>query len=139
MAGINLGKVFVGGIVAAVVVIIGEFLLNEVVVADQAAEAFAAMNLPEPGGSTIAVFILLGLIAMCTAMWVYAALRGSMGAGPKTAACAGIVAWILGPVAFIPGMAAMGMFSTSLAVITLVWELVEYPVAVMAGAYFYSD
>ncbi len=139
MAGINMGKVLVGGIVAGIVASIGEFVLNEYVIGAQMRDSFAAMNIPEPGGSTIAVFIVFTVVAMCAAMWIYAALRGSMGAGPKTAACAGILAWVLGPLWVTPWFVAMGMGSMSGAVIALVWQLVEYPVAIMAGAYFYSD
>lgn len=139
MAGINMGKVLVGGIVAGIVATVGEFLLNEYVIAADMAESFATMNLPEPAGSTIAVFIVLTIVAMCATMWIYAALRSQMGAGPKTAACAGILAWVLGPLWVTPGLMAMGMMSTSAMVISLVWQLVEYPVAAIAGAYFYSD
>jgi hypothetical protein len=57
MAGINLGRVILGGLLAGLIVTIGETVLN-VAVAGQAMEtALAARNLPPVGGPAIGGFV----------------------------------------------------------------------------------
>lgn len=139
MAGINLGKVFIGGIVAAIVMTMGEFVLNDIVLAEANTAAFENMNLPTPGGGVIAVFIGGSFLIGWIMLWLYASLRDRMGAGPKTAACAGIVVWLLANLIASINFAAMGMATVQVAAMATTWALVEYVLAAVAGAYFYSD
>ncbi len=139
MAGINYGKVFVSGIVAAVVMTLGEFVLNEVVLVEAQTAAFERMNLEPPGGAAIGVFIGLTFLAAWTMMWLYAAIRGPMGAGPKTAACAGIVTWLLMNFTASVSFAAMGMLPVGTVAVATAWGFVEFTLAAIAGAYFYRD
>lgn len=139
MEGINFGKVFVSGIVAAVVMTLGEFVLNEVVLVEAQTAAFERMNLEPPGGAAIGVFIGLTFLAAWTMMWLYAAIRGPMGAGPKTAACAGIVTWLLMNFTASVSFAAMGMLPAGTVAVATTWGFVEFNIAAIAGAYFYRD
>jgi hypothetical protein len=41
-------------------------------------------------------FIVLTLVGGIFAVWFYAAIRPRYGAGPKTAACAGVALWVIG-------------------------------------------
>jgi hypothetical protein len=41
-------------------------------------------------------FIVVTLIVGIFAVWFYAAIRPRYGAGPKTAACAGVALWLIG-------------------------------------------
>lgn len=139
MAEINNGKVVVGGLVAGLVINVSEYVLNEIVVADAQAQAFDAMGIAGPGGREIAVFVALGFVMGITMIWLYAALRASQGAGPKTAVCVGIVAWVLASVMCVVPAILTGSVATSPGVIGLIWTLVELPVAALAGAFLYSD
>lgn len=139
MAGINMAKVFIGGIVAAIVMTIGEFVLNDIVLAEANTAAFENMNLPTPGGGAIFVFIGGGFLIGWIMLWLYASLRERMGAGPKTAACAGIVVWMLANLIASVNFAAMGIATVHVAAVATTWALVEYVLAAVAGAYFYSD
>ena len=66
-------------------------------------------------------------------------MRSHFGAGPKTAAFAGVVAWIAfsvtGPAQFIP----LGFFSHDLWVKAGAYQLVTSIVAAIAGAALYRD
>ena len=90
-----MARVLLGGLVAGLLINIGEFLLNEVVLAEEIRATMAGFNLPEPGGSAITVFLFLGFGVGVTAVWLYAAIRPRYGAGAKTALCAGSAVWFL--------------------------------------------
>lgn len=136
---INLQRAILGGLVAGVVLNIGEFLLNDVVLAAQMREFFARFRVPEPGSSFLVVAILLTFVLGIVIVWIYAAMRSRLGPGPKTAICAGLLAWfgiylysgiINGMILHVP---------TNMLVIALVWGAVEYIVAAIAGAWLYRE
>lgn len=136
---VNYGKVATGGVVAGVVMTASEFVLNEFVIAEEMAAAFASMNVAEPTGSVIAVFIAVVFVIAFMTMWLYAIMRPVCGAGPKTAAYAGLFMWF--PYYAAPAIAfcAMGMVPTSTTVVSVVWGAVGMALAGVAGAWLYSD
>jgi hypothetical protein len=85
MGKINLGRVVLGGIVAAIVIGAFEFVLNGVMLADQWPALMKSINRPELGGSEIVCFNILALIQGLAAVWTYAAIRPRFGEGPVTA------------------------------------------------------
>jgi hypothetical protein len=70
-------------------------------------------------------------------VWGYAAIRPRYGPGPRTAAIAGIGAWFFAGFLANLAMMNMGLFPRKLIIIGLVWGLVEYVVAAVAGASVY--
>lgn len=139
MSGINISRVILGGLVAGVVLNIGETIFNAVLFGQANEAAFKALNLPPIGGSTVAWFVIAGFIFSIVMIWLYAAMRPRLGAGPKTAVCAGIIAWTLGYLCPGIGFLATGMFPSNLLVSGLVWSLFEVSLAAVAGAYFYRE
>jgi hypothetical protein len=142
MGRINLGRVFLGGLAAGVVINLSESLLNAVVVKKDWEEAMRALG-KDPatgmGGSAIAVWILWGFLAGIAAVWLYAAIRPRYGAGAKTAVIAGIGAWFFA--GFLSNLAMMnvGLFPQRLIMIGLVWGLVEFIVAALVGGWLYKE
>ena len=139
MGRINLGRVLVGGLLAGVVINISEFLLNGVVFADAMNDAMKAMNKPPIDNSMIIWFVLLGFGIGFMTVWIYAAIRPRMGAGPGTAVCAALVVWGLAylyPNIFI---GIMGLFPAWIMAISTVWGLVEMVIAGVAGAWLYTE
>jgi hypothetical protein len=69
----------------------------------------------------------------------YACIRTRLGPGPKTAIIAGLFAWfavyvycgVIDGVLFGMPVGTMGL--------VLVWGLVEYPLAALAGAWLYKE
>ncbi|HEV2836674.1 MAG TPA: hypothetical protein VGW58_15235 [Pyrinomonadaceae bacterium] len=139
MTNINYGRVILGGLLAGLVLNIGEYLLNEVVFKQQMEEMFRKINVPPPGGSFIAIAVaitfLLGILIVC----LYAMIRPRYGPGPKTAICAASVVWFCVYVYVGILNTALFGFSTSFLIITLVWGLVEYALAAIAGAWLYKE
>lgn len=142
MGKVNWGRVFLGGLVAGIVINLGEFLFHTVVFKTQMEEATRAMG-KDPAamntGTAMTVWILLGFLTGIGAVWTYAAIRPRYGAGAKTGAVAGVGVWYLAVVLSSIAMMNMGFFPQNILVTGLIWGLVEYIVATIAGAYFYKE
>ena len=93
MNNINFGRVILGGLVAGLIINIGEFLLNEVIFVKQMEEMFRRMNLPRPGASFIVTAIGITFLLGIVIVWLYAMIRLRFGPGPKTAIIAAFVIW----------------------------------------------
>jgi len=139
MEQINWSRVILGGFVAGLIMNVGEFLLNVVILAKELEEATRKLNLPTPGGDFIAKAVVLVFIPGIVAVLVYAAIRPRFGAGPKTAVIAAVIVWLLAYVYQSLLSAAMGMFPLSLTLIGLGWGLVELMLATLAGAWLYKE
>jgi len=139
MSKINYGRVILGGLLAGLVLNIGEYLLNEVVFKKQMEEMFSRLHVTPPGGSFIAVAVvitfLLGILLVC----LYAMIRPRYGPGVKTAVCAASVIWFC--VYFYCGVLNAALFGlpTNLVIIGMVWGIVEYSIAAVAGAWLYRE
>jgi hypothetical protein len=136
---INMSRVVMGGLLAGLVINIGEMLFNGVLFADQMDRVAARLNLQPPGGEAIVYFVLLAFALGFMAVWLYAAIRARYGAGPTTAVCAGLATWFLAMVYPSVTMGVMGIFPTSLLIYGLLWGLVEVPLATLAGAWIYRE
>ncbi len=55
----NYARIVLGGLVAGVVLNIGEFILNDFLLKEQMTEMFRRFNITPPGGSFIAVAVIL--------------------------------------------------------------------------------
>ena len=142
MGRINWGKVFLGGLLAGVVIDIGEYLFHAVLFKDQVAEMMRAMG-KDPAsvmtGNAIVIWNIMGLLAGIGAVWVYAAIRPRFGAGAKTAMIAGVAVWYLSRFLGAIGEMNMGMASQKMIMTGLVWGLVEVVIATIAGAWAYRE
>ena len=139
MKGINVAKVVLGGLLAGLVINVGESLFNGVLFAADLQAAMARLNLPPVGGNAIAVFIVMGFAIGIATVWLYAAIRPRFGAGVSTALCAGSAVWFLAYLFPSVGYAVMGFMPPRLIAIGLVWGLVELLLASVAGAWLYKE
>jgi hypothetical protein len=139
MRGINLARVVLGGLLAGLVINIGEFVFNGVLFAADLEAAMAQLNLPPVGPRAIAVFVISGFVLGMLMVWLYAAIRTRFGPGAGTALCAGSTVWFLAYLYPSIGYAALGIFPTRLLAIGVVWGLVELLLASVAGARVYQE
>ena len=139
MAKINIGKVVLGGLLAGLIINIGEFLFNAVLFAEELDAASKDLGIEPPGDSAIMVFVAVAFIMGIVAVWLYAAIRPRFGAGPGTAVLAGLVLWFLSPALATVQFLVMGMFPAKLLGLGLLWTLVEMPLAALAGAWAYKE
>ncbi len=139
MNNINFGRVLLGGLVAGLILNVGEFLLNEVVFVKQMEEMVRRLGTARPGASFIGVAVLLTFLLGIVIVWVYAMIRPRFGPGAKTAGIAGFIGWFC--VYFYSGVlngTLFGVHSTMI-VAGLVWGVIEYLLAAVAGAWLYKE
>ena len=139
MNNINFGRVILGGLVAGLILNIGEFLLNEVVFVKQMEAMFSRLNTPRPGGSFIATAVGITFLLGIVIVWIYAMIRPRFGPGAKTAIIAAFVAWFC--VYFYCGILQATLFGlpASFMLIGMVWGIIEYILAAVAGAWLYKE
>jgi hypothetical protein len=139
MNNINFGRVLIGGLLAGLVLNIGEYLLNEVVLKSAMKAFFNAHNFQVPGGSFIAIAVALTFVLGIVIVLIYALIRTRLGPGPKAAIVAGLLAWF--GIYFYTGIINGVLFGvpSNVLLIGLVWGLVEYAVGAIAGAWAYTE
>ncbi len=139
MGKINVGRVILGGLLAGLVINIGESILNLVVAGERMELAYRELGLQAPAGGTIGVFVFLGFVLGILVVWLYAAIRPRFGADAKTAILAGFFVWLF---AWLwPGIVdgLTGLFDADLIVFLVVWGLFEMVAAAVAGAWLYRE
>ncbi len=139
MGSINHMRVLMGGLVAGLVINVGEFILNDPIMGERMEADLANLGLGAQTGADIAIFVAHGFVIGILAVWLYAAIRPRFGAGLGTAVKAGLVVWVLVWTTFLAMNATMGLFSDSVQWITMAWGAVEMPLATVAGAWLYQE
>ncbi|HTI05240.1 MAG TPA: hypothetical protein VL549_07990 [Gemmatimonadales bacterium] len=132
-------KVVVGGLIAGVVLNVVDSVLFGVVLKDQMAAAMASINRPAMTNAQIPWFVFLDFVAGIFLVWLYAAIRPRFGVGPATAAKAGLAAWFVGSLLVTLFMWPQHLMPTNMTIITLVVSLIEWPIACVVGAKFYTE
>ncbi len=120
------GAIIKGGILAGVLINCSEFVLNTIVIPVEADAAGSMM-----------FWVLYAFVLGLLVAYMYALVRPRWGPGPKTAACAGIMVWILHTLLPASGMANMGLYPLS--VLGLGWTLAEMAVAGLFAGVLYSE
>ena len=138
---INWVRVLVGGLVAAVILFLTDGFFHErVVIADWMA-VYNSLGITDPRHNPYALvyFAIFELGRGMISIYLYALMRSCCGPGPKTAALAGVVAWIAfsvtGPAQFIP----LGFYSHALWLKVGAFQLVTSIIAAIAGAALYKE
>ena len=121
MGGINVNGVLKGGLAAALIMNISQYLLRMIIAAN--AEPLVA-----------AVVVRTTALGIGT-VWLYAAIRPRFGPGPRTAICAGLVVWALSYV--FP--AILSDQSMGNIVVITAWTGVEMLIAASVGGYLYHE
>lgn len=140
MAKINWGRVILGGLVAGVIINIGENLCGGLILKQKWDAAMSALHVTMPtGAQAMTIWIVFGFVIGIFAVWLYAAIRPRYGAGVKTALCAGSAVWFLG--SFMASVSSwnMGVFPSSLMVPSTLLTLVEILIATIVGAWLYKE
>lgn len=139
MGKINYTRVLLGGLLAGLVINVGEYILNVIVLADQFAAFREQFGLGALGAGEMAAAVIITFLYGIVLIWIYAAIRPRFGAGPKTAIIAGLVLWVIAYVLFTGSLWAGGVLSASITVTSIVWGIFEAPIAALAGAWLYRE
>lgn len=135
----NWGRVIVGGLLAGLVLNIGEYLLNELVLGDDWEAVMETYGLGAYTGSDIAMMVAWTFLLGIVLVWLYAAIRPRYGPGPATAVRAGLTGWLLLYGFWYLYNLASGMFPRDIVTISLIWGLFELPIATLVGAWMYRE
>jgi hypothetical protein len=139
---IRIGRMLISGLVAGLVLNIGEAALHAGILGDATTAAYTALNrtiVPNPINLTslIVVTFLQGIVVA----WLYAMVRPRFSSPFMAAACVGLVAWVLSSVysAVYLHSGLSGIFPANIVWVPVAWELIEYPLAVLAAAAVYRE
>jgi hypothetical protein len=140
MERVNIGRVFLGGIVAGIVANILGYLVDGVILAPQWTAAMKVLGKGDFTTNQIIAFNVIGLAYGVFAVWLYAAIRPRYGAGPRTAISAGLAVWVAGVLLPNAGlMGITGLFPSDLTTMSTLAGAVEWTAAVLAGAALYKE
>lgn len=141
MSRVNWFRLFIGGLIASVIAFLTDGFFHERIVGADWTAVYHALGVAEPHHNAMGLvyFAVFELGRGFISMLLYVFMRPCCKPGPKTAALAGIVAWIAfsvtGPAQFIP----LGFFSHALWIKVAAFQLVTSIVAAIAGAAIYKD
>jgi len=136
----NWNRVFLGGLLAGVVIIVLGFAAYAIYLEKLWTPAMEALGLSSQMSVGLYIFaVVISLIVGILAIWLYSAIRPRYGAGVKTALIAGIAFWVLSGLLTYISYGVMGMFPTNLLVIDGLTGLVILVVATLVGAWVYKE
>ena len=139
MSQINVGGVLKAGLAAGLIMNISEFILNLPVAGAQMEAELAALNLPPVSTAAIVTFTIVTFLLGIATVWLYAAIRPRLGAGPKTAMVAGLAVWAMSYLYSGIFFYMLGTQSLGLVLLGIVWSGIEMLVASAVGGYLYTE
>lgn len=140
-SGLRWDRLILGALIASAICFVSDGFLHQQLLTAQweALQAASGAQVREHGGWAMLYFIVYELGRGSLALFSYVLMRGRFGAGPRTAAWAGVVSWlafsVAGPAQFIP----IGYFSNELWVLAGAYQLVVSVLAAIAGAAVYRE
>ena len=139
MGKINWSRVFLGGLLAGVVMLALGALGSYLPPRRDFLAALEALGHPLQltlGLAVAWIFVTFG--SGTVAVWLYAAIRPRFGPGPKTAAIAGCTVWLILSLADVFWL-SLGLVPIRPSVIGVAFYLVIFPVATILGAWPYKE
>jgi len=139
MQSMNTQRLFLGGLVAGVVLNIQEYVVNGIVLKDEWEAAMKTAGLQTYSTSGIIMLVLMTLVLGFISVWLYAAIRPRFGPGPRTAVYAAFLVWLLVWVVPTVYNSLAPIFPPGLMMTASVFALFELPIATVAGAWLYRE
>jgi hypothetical protein len=135
---VHLPRVVVGGLVAGLIVNLGELAVNVWIFGSRWQEVLGGMGLTVDVPALVlwgSGSFVLGIVGV----WIYAATSARYGPGPVTALRAGVAVWAIAFLFPTAGFLGMGAFPRGLLLIGLVTGLVEVCLGTYVGAWLYRE
>ena len=136
---INPLRVLVGGLVAGLVILAGEYILNAIILGTEFADWRERCGLGALTAGQLVVGTIITIVYGIILIWIYAAIRPRFGPGPKTAVIAGLTFWSVAYLLFLASLWASGFVTAHFATVSIVWGLFEAPIAAVAGGWLYRE
>jgi len=141
MSHLNWKRILLGGLLAGLVLNLLSMGGVHLFLADQMHSLHHRLQLDQDRSfhanllKHLGMHFALGLILV----WFYAAIRPRFGPGPRTALIASTAVWLLAYGLFLSAMVFLQLFSTHIALLTLLWGFFETLAASLAGAWLYRE
>lgn len=126
-------SLLVGGVVAGLIIVAGEAVLNGVVLADEWTHLFSRFSLPQPTPLVAAQGLLKLLLLGVFSVWLAATLASAFPTPGHAGVVSGLCVWFLVWAWVQWGMWLAGYVTTYVAASTVAWGLIELPLAAWAG------
>lgn len=139
MGRISITRMFLGGLLAGLVICFGEYIMGWLILGGQWAEVLAEAGTGDLGAGQIASLAVIALLYGIALIWIYAAIRPRFGPGPKTAIVAGLTMWVVAYFLVCAYVIVIDVYPPGLLVAAAVWGLFELPIAAVAGACLYQE
>lgn len=131
--------VLLGGVAAGLIILVGEYLLNAILLGDLWADLRASFGIPVASNSQYAIGGILTLSYGVVLIWLYAAMRPRFESDTGTALVAAATFWFIAYVLFLLSVWANGFVTIEIAAFSIAWGVVEVPVAALVGARIYRS
>lgn len=138
----NKGRLLLAGLLAGLILNIGEAVLHGVIYAEAAATVMKNLGheITDSGLDTaqlVGITFVQGLLGML----LYYAVQPRWKPGIWTAICVGLIAWVLSSVYSGVYLSAgfAGLIPADITWGPVVWELFLYPLAIITGALIYKE
>ena len=142
MTKINFARLFVGGLIASILLFVSDGFLHEQVFKPYWEYVYQGIGAKQPDPShtwALVYFFIFELGRGFGAIFIYALMRPFYGVGPKTAILSAIAAWlafsVTAPAEFIP----LGFYGRRLWVMVAAAQLVTSILANLIAAWIYRD
>jgi hypothetical protein len=139
MAGINVGRVVLGGLVAGLVMNVIDGVTNGAILSAQWAAESNRLGIDKSVQSqAVAGWVVYDFVAGIILLWLYASIRPRYGAGPKTAVIAGLGLWLITHLAF-SAWVFTGLYPFGLVAASTLGGLVSGVAGALAGCALYKE
>ena len=139
---VRIGRLLIAGLVVGLAMNIGEAVLHGRILAEATRAAYAALKLTAAEDPMNLVWLIaLTFVQGMLMAWLYSVTRARFGSRFQTAACVGLVTWVLSSAyaAVYLHSGFPGILPRNLVWLPVAWQLFEYPLATLAGAATYGQ
>jgi hypothetical protein len=130
---VRISALIVGGVIAGLIIILGELPLNFWLLADDWSEIAVRLSLPQPDSAVAVQGVIKLLLLGVFAVWLTQRLQ-TVGRLSASLVAGGIV-WFLVWAWVQWGMLLAGYVTPRIALLTVIWGMIEIPLATWSGAW----
>jgi hypothetical protein len=141
MAGINMGRVIAGGLVAGLVMNVIDGVTNGAILGARWEEETRRLGIEMTGAAqtqSLIGWLTFDFLCGIVLVWLYASIRPRYGVGPRTAVIAGVAIWLITHLAFA-SFVFNGLYSFGLVAASTLGGLVAGVAGGLAGGAVYKE
>ena len=127
-----------GGIVAGTLIVVGEAILNLLLLGDEWNALLLRFELSQPTTAIVLQGLLKLMILGVVSVWLAVGMRPALVRPERAGLVAGLVVWFLVWAWVQWGMLLVGYVTSTIAAVTVAWGVVELPLAVHAGIWMHD-